>query len=221
MAQSAVPTVRHLSERWGRTWPALLGVLVVASVGAPAAVASWRHAKTVIERSGDPVMAPWLALSTDGMLVAALVVIWVRRHRGESAGVGPWAAFWAGMAATVAANLAAAPPTPEGYVVALWPPVCLAIALELVALIAYRTRPAAVMQVETAPAGPEPALEELEAKPAEEDPIVEKARELVAAGAGRPRLVKELEVTDHQARQLLEKFRQPATSTTNGKVVTA
>lgn len=82
------------------------------------------------------MMAPWLALTTDGMLLAALVVIWVRRHRRERVGVGPWAAFWAGMAATIAANLAAAQPSPVGVVVALWPPVCLAITLELIALVA-------------------------------------------------------------------------------------
>jgi hypothetical protein len=29
-------------------------------------------------------MAPWLALTTDGMLLAALAVIWVRRHRGDT-----------------------------------------------------------------------------------------------------------------------------------------
>jgi hypothetical protein len=99
-------------------------------------VASYRHARDVIAQHGDPVMAPWLALTTDGMLLAALVVIWVRRHRSEHVKAGPWAAFWAGMAATIAANLAAAHPTPVGIVVALWPPVCLAITLELVALVA-------------------------------------------------------------------------------------
>lgn len=84
-------------------------------------------------------MAPWLALTTDGMLLAALVVIWARRHRREPVGVGPWAAFWAGMAATIAANLAAAQSTPVGIVVALWPSVCLAITLELIALVASPT----------------------------------------------------------------------------------
>jgi hypothetical protein len=86
-------------------------------------------------------MSPWLALTTDGMLLAALVVIWVRRHRSEDVKAGPWAAFWAGMAATMAANLAAAQPTPVGIIVALWPPVCLAITLELVALVATRAKP--------------------------------------------------------------------------------
>lgn len=62
-----------------RSWLAvnrarLFGALVTAAVGAPAAVASYRHARTVVERSGDPVMAPWLPLTTDGMLLAALAV---------------------------------------------------------------------------------------------------------------------------------------------------
>jgi hypothetical protein len=120
-----------MRQRWARIWPSLLAVVTLSAVGGPAAVASYRHARDVIAAHGDPVMAPWLALTTDGMLLAALVVIWVRRHRGEPVMAGPWAAFWAGMAATLAANLAAAHPTPVGLVVALWPPVCLAITLEL------------------------------------------------------------------------------------------
>jgi hypothetical protein len=44
------------------------------------------------------------------------------------------------MAATIAANLAAAQSTPVGIVVALWPPVCLAITLELIALVASPTQ---------------------------------------------------------------------------------
>ncbi|WP_219420135.1 DUF2637 domain-containing protein [Pseudonocardia nigra] len=127
------PTAR---KGWARVWPSLLAAVTLPAVGGPAAVASYRHARDVIAEHGDPVMAPWLALTTDGMLLAALVVIWIRRHRREPVGAGPWAAFWAGMATTFAANLAAAQPTPVGIVVALWPPVCLAITLELIALVA-------------------------------------------------------------------------------------
>ena len=133
------PTRAVVADWWGRVWPSLLAAVTVTAVGAPAAVASYIHARTVVQRSGDPVMAPWLPLSVDGMLLAALVVIWVRRHRGRSAGVFPWFSFGLGMVATIAANLAAADPTPEGYVVALWPPVALALTLELVALVANRT----------------------------------------------------------------------------------
>lgn len=162
--------------RWGRVWPSLLAVTTLSAVGGPAAVASYRHARDVITHHGDPVMAPWLALTTDGMLLAALVVIWVRRHRGEHVKIGPWAAFWAGMTVTIAANLAAAHPTPVGIVVALWPPVCLAITLELVALVAYPTkqdptvndvepheRPTRVPDHASAASGPVPA------QPANED----------------------------------------------------
>lgn len=134
------PTRNDPPGRWARLWPSLLAVSTVTAVGGPAAVASYRHAREVIAGpGGDPVMAPWLAITTDGMLIAALVVVWVRRHRGDPAGRGPLAAFWAGMAATIAANLAAATPSFIGVVVALWPPVCLAITLELVALVARRT----------------------------------------------------------------------------------
>jgi Protein of unknown function (DUF2637) len=129
-----------MRKGWARIWPSLLAAVTLPAVGGPAAVASYRHARDVIAEHGDPVMAAWLALTTDGMLLAALVVIWVRRHRREPVGVGPWAAFWAGMAATIAANLAAAQSTPVGIVVALWPPVCLAITLELIALIASPTK---------------------------------------------------------------------------------
>jgi Protein of unknown function (DUF2637)/Integrase core domain len=129
-----------MRKGWARIWPSLLAAVTLPAVGGPAAVASYRHARDVIAEHGDPVMAPWLALTTDGMLLAALVVIWVRRHRREPVGVGPWTAFWAGMAATIAANLAAAQSTPIGIVVALWSPVCLAITLELIALVASPTK---------------------------------------------------------------------------------
>lgn len=126
-------------ETWTRTWPSLLAVGVVSAVGAPAAVASYRHARDVVASTGDTVMAPWLPLSVDGLLVAALVVIWVRRRRGERAGRGPWGAFLFGMVVTILANLAAVTvPSVKAYAVALFPPLAFAITLELVALVAHR-----------------------------------------------------------------------------------
>jgi hypothetical protein len=121
-------------------------------------------------------MAPWLALTTDGMLLAALVVTWVRRHRHEHVKAGPWAAFWAGMAATMAANLAAAQQTPVGIVVALWPPVCLAITLELVALLASPAKQHAITTdplpgrwITDTPADTPPTPGHVPAEPALED----------------------------------------------------
>lgn len=53
---------------------------------------------------------------------------------------------------------------------------------------------------------------------ADEADALAKARALVAGGGGRGTLMRELDLTDHQARVLLEKVRQPVTTatTTNG-----
>lgn len=136
----AVPTG---SGFWRTYWPHVFGTAVAAVVGVPAAVASYRHGMTVIERSSDPGMAAWLPMTTDGLLLAALVALWVRRLTRRSTGVGPWSAFGLGLVATTATNLAGA----RGYIEkspgfwdvaeavgwAVWPPICLAIVLEIVA----------------------------------------------------------------------------------------
>jgi hypothetical protein len=124
-------------------WPHIFGSTVAAVVGVPAAVASYRHGMTVIERSSDPGMAPWLPMTTDGLLLASLVALWVRRLTGRATGAGPWAAFGLGLVAATATNLAGA----RGYIDhaldgwgvveaigwAVWPPICLAVVLEIVA----------------------------------------------------------------------------------------
>lgn len=118
----------------GRAVLIAAGLLLALSVALPAAIASYRHGITVVARSGDVAMSAWLPWSTDGLLIAALVTVWVRRLTGRTVGAGPWAAYAAGMVAVVATNVAAATPTAEGVVVAIWPPVVVAIVLELVAL---------------------------------------------------------------------------------------
>jgi hypothetical protein len=137
-------------------WPHIFGTAVAAAVGVPAAVASYRHGMTVIERSSDPGMAAWLPMTTDGLLVAALVALWVRRLTGRQTGLGPWAAFGLGLVAATATNLAGARSYIErgaGWDVveavgwAVWPPVCLAVVLEIVACMVVpdrgQTRPTA------------------------------------------------------------------------------
>jgi hypothetical protein len=82
-------------------------------------------------------MAPWLALITDGMLLAALVVIWVRRHRRKPVRAGPWAAFWARHGGNDRRERCRGAVESGGNRRrALWPPACLAITLELIALVA-------------------------------------------------------------------------------------
>lgn len=115
---------------------------IFAAVGGPSFVASYRHAQTVFERYGETAaMSAWLPLTTDGMLVAAIIVMYWRRYRRERVGFLPWFAFLTGMVATLAANLAAADlaghPAIDVIVgrvaTATWPPICLAFTLELTA----------------------------------------------------------------------------------------
>lgn len=131
-------------KAWLRTyWPHVFGSTVVAAVGLPAAVASYRHGITIAtQNSSDPVMDPWLPMTTDGLLLASLVVIWVRRLTARRIGLGPVAAFVLGLLATLGTNLAAAKMDNPilGVAVALWPPVTVAIVLELVALIVVPDR---------------------------------------------------------------------------------
>lgn len=140
-----------MSEPRRRTGPVVLAglvllglVAVLTAVGGPAAVASYRHAQKVAERFGEtPDMAAWLPLTTDGMLVLALIVMYARRLRHEPVGRAPWVAFAAGTAATLAANLAAADlaHAPNRWevggrlAVAVWPPIAFALTLELLALL--------------------------------------------------------------------------------------
>ena len=125
-------------------WPHLFGSVVAAAVGAPAAVASYRHGMTVIERSSDPAMAAWLPMTTDGLLLAALVALWARRLTRRATGWAPWVVFTLGLVVAIATNLAGARHNIErggGWDVveavgwAVWPPICLAVVLETIAWI--------------------------------------------------------------------------------------
>lgn len=147
---SSLPDLEPINwRRLGVVGVCLLAAVVLLMVGGPAAVASYRHARRVVEVYGDPAMAPWLPLTTDGMLLAALVVMWVRRVVDGNTGRGPWAAFLLGLVATLWANVVAAYIPPDavaaepgliGFFVAVWPPVCLAVTLELLALLVVYTR---------------------------------------------------------------------------------
>lgn len=130
-------------KAWLRAyWPHLFGSAVAAVVGVPAAVASYLHGISVIERSGNPDTAAWLPMTTDGLLVASLVALWVRRLTGRKTGRWHWAAFGLGLVATTLTNVAGARPyiergtgwdAVEAVGWAVWPPICLAVVLEIVA----------------------------------------------------------------------------------------
>jgi len=168
------------------------------------------------------------------------VVIWARRATRDPAGRWVWLAFWLGGVVTVAANLAAVLPTSalslavEAVVVAVWPPVTVAITLELAMLLAMAIRvrhtapPAADGGVpatggETGTGGGQPLQSDtpIETEPAPPDPearLYARVVELMGKGYGRPRIYKELDIPEGKARTLMDKARKegPVILSTNG-----
>src|SRR4030081_3177518 len=66
-----------------------------------------------------------------GLVVAASMTMMARRRAGKDAGWLAWVSMVASIAASLAANVAAAQPTLIGRAVAAWPPLALLLAYEL------------------------------------------------------------------------------------------
>lgn len=120
--------------------------LVVAGV---AAYASYEHQREfALDGGSDAVTAALWPLSVDGLLVLATVGLLKPGHqRDRRARIVVWATFLAGIAVSLAANIAAAPTLSwQPVLVAGWPPVALLLAVELLA-----HRPDRRARTETAP----------------------------------------------------------------------
>lgn len=122
----------------GRRVAALLGIVLASALlvfpGAVAGVASYWHARAVAavhagaQVVGAPDMSPWLPFTTDGMLLAAGLVIYFRRVTGARSSTFAYVAAVLALGATLAANLENAGPGPWGAAVAVWAPLTFAIA---------------------------------------------------------------------------------------------
>ncbi|MGD9989330.1 DUF2637 domain-containing protein [Pseudonocardia sp.] len=200
-------------------WVQVVTVSAVAVVAVVAAVASYVHMHQLASGAGEGWRAILVPLSVDGMLVAASMVMFVRRREGLPAGLLPWVGLVLGIVASLAANVAAGQPTwRPGWlpgVVAAWPPIALAIGFELLILVnrAGGQRPVVGPEnggIATGDAGGEPG----DTAGQRVETADERAARLIAEGFGRKRLSKELGVTEHQARDLIANHRQ-----TNGHEV--
>jgi hypothetical protein len=124
-----------------------------AAVTMIAAWSSWSHMVHVALRFGErPEVAYVLPISVDGMLVVASTAMVEDKRAGRDVRWSARLAFGAGVAASVAANIAAARPTVGARIVAAWP----ALAMLLVVEILSRSRPperpaAAVSTMQDAP----------------------------------------------------------------------
>ncbi|MET8253286.1 DUF2637 domain-containing protein [Micromonospora sp. NPDC005197] len=130
----------------------LAGTVAVTTI---AAVASYDHMKVLAERAGQPpTLAALLPLSVDGMILVATLALGDGRRSRWSA----WLAFVLGVAASVVANVAVAPPSATARVVSAWPAVALLLTVEVLARSGKAApSPAPVAPVAAAVAAPSPA----------------------------------------------------------------
>jgi len=120
-----------------------------AAVATIAAWSSWSHMVHVALRFGErPEVAYVLPISVDGMLVVASAAMVEDKRSGRDVRWSARIAFVVGVAASVAANIAAAQPTLGARTVAAWPAVALLLVVEMLS----RTKPRAVGAV-LAPTG--------------------------------------------------------------------
>ena len=114
-----------------------ISTVAVASI---AAWSSWSHMVHVALRFGErPEVAYVLPISVDGMLVVASAAMVEDQRAGQHVRWSARVAFAIGVAASVAANIAAAHPTVGARIVAAWPAVALLLVAEM--LSRRRTSP--------------------------------------------------------------------------------
>ncbi|MCF7552247.1 DUF2637 domain-containing protein [Pseudonocardia sp. WMMC193] len=218
-------------------WVRVVTVASVSVVAAVAAVASYVHMHELATEAGEGWRAHLIPLSVDGLLVAASMVMLVRRRAGLHAGLLPWTGLVLGLAASLGANVAAAAPTPLSWIVSGWPPLALALSFELLILVTRQsegtdasagvesqlnaafepetdaTQPLHVVDPSgwwgTAPDAGADGSAALE-QSGRDTETERRAIELIASGAGRVRLERELGVTEHVAKQLIRAHRGSA-----------
>jgi hypothetical protein len=188
-------------------WSTIGAVSVVALV---AAFVSYRHALTVVRAHGESGgLALAYPLTIDGMIYASSMVLLNAARRGAER---PWLAYAAlglGIAATLAANVAAGLAYgPVGALVAAWPAPALVISYELLMLV-IRT------SVETAP-GSQPSADTVSA-PSFTDAQTA-AREALArsVAGGNPLSQNQLQAQFRLSRAEATKERQDTLAMSNG-----
>lgn len=196
---------------------------MLAIVLAIAAIASYIHLRAVWAHAGAPVpdLGPLLP---DGLFAASWLRMRRRRRQGVDVGGLAWLALGLALAMTLAGNVAAAwiagHRDPLSLTVAGIPAAVFALVWELVTgharhpasgLAAAGGAPSNAHQLDE-PAGHD-AGDELESAgadaPDQEPETWEQKRDrLLAEGAGRPRLVEELAITDYAAKNLQKEWRE-------------
>jgi hypothetical protein len=111
----------------------------VAVVALTAAVISFSHVRRLALEAGETELAAWLLpISIDGAIVAAVAVILADSRAGRRPAGLTWLLLLLGLSSSLAANIASAEPTLTARAVAAWPPLALALGIEVLAGLARR-----------------------------------------------------------------------------------
>jgi len=106
----------------------------VAVVALTAAVISFSHVRRLAVEAGETELAAWLLpISIDGAIVAAVAVILADSRAGRRPAGLTWLLLLLGLSSSLAANIASAEPTLTARAVAAWPPIALALGIEVLA----------------------------------------------------------------------------------------
>ena len=191
-------------------WSTVAAVSVVALV---AAFVSYRHALQVVSQHGESgALAKAYPLTIDGLIYAASMVLLDAARRSVRAHWLAYAALGLGVAATLAANVAAGLAYgPVGAVVAAWPAPALVISYELLMLV-IRGSVATSQETDGGTIGFPPAL-------AQVAPDAESAARLALAAsvaAGNPISQRQLMTRFGLTRTAERKVRQAVAAQANG-----
>jgi hypothetical protein len=170
-------------------------------VAAAAAIVSYDHMRTLAEWEGESWKSSLIPLAIDGMVIAASTVPLAQRRAGQPGGVLAWLAQVRGVLVSLAANAANPRPTLVGR-----PPAGVGRVLRTnrTLIVAGSQQPPAKHQP--------PATRLAKLTNPHQPPLEQRAAELLATGQrnGQPiergRLARELDISQHQARQLLDRL---------------
>jgi hypothetical protein len=196
-------------------------VLAVVVVAVIAAVVSYSHMQQLADHAGEAWRSWLIPLSIDGLVVAASMVLVTARRTGVGGGVLAWGALGTGVVASLAANMADARAQVTAVLVAGWPAVAFAVAFELL----LRQRRAEQPEATTPPpplgpvtvVDPSPGPHQPVTPPVTSlaDPVEERLHALMEQTGRRPGrrvLARELGISEHHARTVLERLTTPTST---------
>lgn len=203
----------------------LLMWVLLAVVAGAAAVLSFSALRDLALTVGFDTELAWLLPITIDAGAAAGCLVWLAVD-GTTEVTRRFARnlTWALLVGSVAGNAVEHGLSAYGLVATWWlvvlvsavPPAVLGAVVHLAVLVRQRDLPVVVADLPVVGDVVDHDNHDLPLDNQVGDEVVDRARELVAGGAGRRTLAKELDLSDHHARQLLSQVRE--TATTNGVV---